>query len=629
MSAFFRALSAALATLAFFSSAHVAAESLNVNTPDHVLLGVPFAVEHNLPENAELQVTLDGTLVYDGPATEELKLTIDDDGSLLRFQSTLAGEAQSVENQVLVHNPWVSLLPPLLAIAFALIFREVVLALCAGVLAGAFLTSNHHPILALTSGVSDHVVGAVADRDHASILVFSLTLGGMLAVMTKAGGATGIAQLVTKRATTAKRGLLSTWLLGIVVFFDDYANSLLVGSSMRPITDKLRVSREKLSFLVDATAAPVSSIALVSSWIGVEVAYIAEELEGLGMERDAYLVFLETLPYRFYPILMLLFGLTIVLMGRDFGPMYKAEKRARETGQLLAEGAKPASHFDEIPDVEPRAWIGFLSIGTVVLVALLGMFLTGRASVLEEGRDVTLRAAFGSANSIDSLLWAACAGSIVALVAGLATKTFKVKEGLEAWFDGVRSMVLACAILILAWALGGLCKDLHTADFVVQSVGSALDPRFIPAIVFLLAAAVSFATGSSWGTMAILFPLVIPLAATAADDTILLGAISSILAGSVFGDHCSPISDTTILSSMAASADHIDHVRTQLPYALFVAFVSIVVGELGTAFGLYPAPIALLLGAVLIVLGVRFIGKPVDTEAEGDARKRRDVEFSA
>lgn len=520
---------------------------------------------------------------------------------------------------------WVSLLPPLVAIALALALREVIIALAAGVWLGALVTHSYNPLAASARLVDHYLVDAVADADHASILLFSLALGGMVGVITKSGGASGMAGLVTKHATTPARGQLATWSLGLLIFFDDYANSLLVGSSMRPITDRLRISREKLAFLVDATAAPVSSLALVSSWIGVEIAYIGEQLSERNIELDAYLVFLQTLPYRFYPWLMLAFGLAVVLMGRDFGPMRRAEVRARTTGAVAADASEDNTDEDieresrELAERDPRPLLALAPIFVVVLVALAGMYSTGLAATEAEGAEPILRNIFGNASSLKALLWAAASGGVVAVALSVGTGAMTMKAALEAWLEGIKSMLLACMILVFAWALGNVCKDLHTAQFVIGAIGDGINPGLLPAAVFVIAAAVSFATGTSWGTMAILFPLVVPLADEMAPGQmhILLGAISSILAGSVFGDHCSPISDTTIMSSMASGCDHVDHVRTQLPYALTVGGIALVVGEIGTGLGIYPAWVGMLLALACVIAVVRFVGTPMGEDKEG------------
>jgi Na+/H+ antiporter NhaC len=511
---------------------------------------------------------------------------------------------------------WTSILPPLLAIALALLFRHVLAALVLGVWLGAFLLSDLAPLASFARLLDTYIVQAIADRGHASILVFSLLLGGMLGLMTQSGGAKGLASWVGSDSTSRRRAQLTTWFLGLLIFFDDYANSLLIGSSMRPVTDRLRISREKLAFLVDATAAPVASLALVSSWIGVEVGYIGEQLTQLGIERDAYVTFIETIPFRFYPILMLLFVAWLALRGRDFGPMLQAERRAFESGLLLRPGAQPASDFHEesVPDQVPgRPMNALIPILVLVLVAALGIFVDGRAKVVSAGLEPSLRVIVGEASSSAAILWGTGAGCLSALLLSIATRALTFGESIEAWMSGMRSMLFAAVILVLAWSLSAVCRDLDTASFLIAILGDWIAPSWIPVVVFVLAALVSFATGTSWGTMAILFPLVVPLAHRIApgSETILLGTLSSILAGSVWGDHCSPISDTTVLSSMATSCDHMDHVRTQLPYALFIGGVSLLCAEFPVAAGWYGPWVGLFVGAAVMIGVFELVSRPV------------------
>lgn len=545
-----------------------------------------------------------------------------DEGAEGSIQSSLATDvsASVPEASVTSENQWlpswVSVLPPLVAIGLALAFRQVLLALVAGVWLGAFLLTNLSIVGSFARLLDDHVVGAVATRGHASILVFSLLLGGMLGLVTHNGGARGLASWVRAERSSRRRGQVITWFLGLLVFFDDYANSLLVGSSMRPVTDRLRISREKLAFLVDATAAPVSSLALISSWIAVEVGYIEDQFVHLGIERDAYLTFIETIPYRFYPLLMLLFVAWVAWRGKDFGPMLRAERRAVEQGLLVRPGAAPASDFHDeaVPeDVIARPWNAVVPVVVVVAVAAIGIYVDGQAKVAEAGLAPSLRTIVGEASSSAALLWASGAGCLAALMMSLASRALSLGRAVEAWLSGMRGMLLAALILVLAWALGDVCRDLHTADFLIGAIGDWLTPRWVPPAVFVLAALVSFATGTSWGTMAILFPLVIPLAHELApgSEGILFGTVSSILAGSVWGDHCSPISDTTILSSMAASCDHMDHVRTQLPYALAVGGVSLLCAEIPVASGWYGPSVGLAVGALVMIGGFELLSRPV------------------
>ena len=511
---------------------------------------------------------------------------------------------------------WVSILPPLLAIGLALLFRHVLVALFLGVWLGALLLADLSPIASFARLLDTHLVGAMADRGHASIVLFSLLLGGMLGLMTQSGGAKGLAAWASTDTRSRRRGQLTTWFLGLLVFFDDYANSLLVGASMRPVTDRLRISREKLAFIVDATAAPVASLALISSWIGVEVGYIADQFAHLGIERDAYLTFIETIPFRFYPILMLLFVFWVGFRGRDFGPMRRAEERALTQGLVSRPGAQPASDFHDeaVPDdVEGRAMNAVVPVVVVVFVAALGIYFDGRAKALEAGLQPSLRAIVGEASSSAAILWATGAGCLSALALSVWSGALSFGKSIDAWMGGMKSMLYAVVILVLAWALGGVCRDLDTAGFLIGAVGDWMSPVWIPASVFVLAALVSFATGTSWGTMAILFPLVVPLAHRIApgQETILLGTVSSILAGAVWGDHCSPISDTTVLSSMATSCDHMDHVRTQLPYALFIGGVSLSCAELPVAAGWYGPWVGLLVGASVMIVVFELLSRPV------------------
>jgi Na+/H+ antiporter NhaC len=535
--------------------------------------------------------------------------------------TTSLAEIEAAETRVFPR--WTALLPPLVAIVLALAFRQVLVALVLGVWVGAWLLADLSFVESFVRLLDTHLVGAIADRGHASILLFSLLLGGMLGVMTRSGGAKGLARWVPPEASSRRRAQLTTWFLGLLVFFDDYANSLLVGSSMRPVTDRLRISREKLAFVVDATAAPVASLALISSWIGVEVGYIADQFAYLGIERDAYLTFIETIPYRFYPLLMLLFVVWVAFRGRDFGPMWRAETRALTDGLVSAPGSRPASDFrdEDVPDDMPgRPWNALAPVLTVVVVATLGIYLDGRTKAVAAGLEPTLRTIVGEASSSSAILWATGAGCLCALAFAVVSRALSFSDSLEAWVGGIRGMMFAAIILVLAWALGGVCRDLDTAGFLIGAIGDWISPVWIPALVFTLAALVSFATGTSWGTMAILFPLVVPLAHQVApgQEAILLGTVSSILAGSVWGDHCSPISDTTVLSSMATSCDHMDHVRTQLPYALLVGLVSLACAEVPVAAGWYGPWVGLLVGALVMIAAFELLSRPTRRESVGN-----------
>lgn len=521
-----------------------------------------------------------------------------------------------------------SILPPLVAIVLALVLRQVVISLFAGIYVGAVFLFDYN-IVGGAFRVLDHfVVKALSETTHVQIILFSMLFGGMVGVISKNGGTVGIANVITRYARTARGGQLASFFMAFVIFFDDYANCLVRGNLMRPITDKLRVSREKLSFIVDAGAATVASVMIISTWIGYEVGLIEQGLKMIGSQEDAYAVFLETIPYRFYPIFTLVFVFLIGFMDRDFGPMLTAERRARTTGKVLRDGAQPATDLTETANYtagedKPARWYnGFLPILTILLVGLYGLYTTGTAALAAEGKTAYgIGEIVSKSDSYASLLWASLAGCFVAIVLTAAQRIMKLTEAIDAWFNGLKSMLLAMLILILAWSIGSVTEELHTAGYLVQVLRGTIAPHWLPVLVFLIAAIVSFSTGTSWGTMAIMMPLVIPLGSTLSvdaglsptDQTIILhGVISSVLAGAVFGDHCSPISDTTILSSMASACDHIDHVRTQLPYAVLVAIVGMLVGDIPTAFGVSPW-LSIAAGTILLILVLRIFGKRVES----------------
>jgi Na+/H+ antiporter NhaC len=537
---------------------------------------------------------------------------------------------------------WFSLLPPLVAIGLALLFKEVIMALFAGVWLGALAVAGFNPVSAVWRTIDTFAVPALADMDggHTQIIVFSLLLGGMVGVISKNGGTLGTVEAVSPFARTPRRGKLATWMAGLAIFFDDYANTLIVGNTMRPITDRLKISREKLAYLVDSTAAPVAALIPISTWVGYEISLIndglriaAEQnaadaaLSSSLLEASPFAVFIHTIPFLFYPLLALFFVFLTSIMDRDWGPMAQAEQRAARGAGLFREGAMLATDTSALmeepkPGTPRRWWNAAIPVLTVILVVLVGLYATGRAGA---GPDANLMDVFGAADPFATLLWGSLAGCLVAMALSVIQRILTAREAVEAWLSGLRAMVIAMVILVLAWSLGSVTEELGTAEYLAQVLSDALPLQIFPVLVFATAAATAFATGTSWGTMAILLPLVIPLTVSlgggAAFDggehySILLGVISSVLAGAIFGDHCSPISDTTVLSSMASACDHVDHVRTQLPYALLVAGIGMVLGDLGTAYGL-PNLVALGGGALVLFLFLRVRGAKVHLDAGG------------
>ncbi len=527
---------------------------------------------------------------------------------------------------------WISLLPPVLAIVLALVFKEVVTSLFLGVWFGAFFYAGLNPLTGTLRAIDTFITPALVNADHAAILVFSFLLGGMVGVISKSGGTRGIVEAVQPLATTPRRAQLATYLSGLAIFFDDYANTLIVGNTMRPITDRMNVSREKLAYIVDSTAAPVAAIVFVSTWVGFEISLIGDGLAAAAAQAgtapdvaaalesaNAFSIFIHSIPYLFYPLLALLMVGLIIVLQRDFGPMLKAERRASRGEGLYREGAMLMSEAgsDKMEPVEgaPLRWYNaVLPVLTVVVVVLLGLYLQGRANL---GRPGTLWEIFAKANAFDALLWGSLMGCIVAIGLAVGQRILSINQAIDGLVGGMRAMFLAAIILILAWSLGSITEVLGTAPYISGLLEGNLPPQLLPALVFVTAASIAFATGTSWGTMGILLPIAIPLAVALGGTVdpeagtsyvLLIGSIASVLAGAIFGDHCSPISDTTVMSSMASACDHVDHVRTQLPYALVVGLVGIVIGNIPTAYGL-PVWVSLLLGAAILFALLRFYGK--------------------
>lgn len=552
------------------------------------------------------------------------------------FQHTFAenGELKLVSGEYQLSTPikvipaWMTILPPLIAILLALLLKEVLTSLFIGVFAGAMLitwTTGASwltiPVSSFTMTIDNFVINSIVDSDHASIIVFSLLIGAMVAIITLNGGMQGVVKLISKRAQSSKSGQLATFILGVAIFFDDYANTLVVGNTMRPITDRLKISREKLSYIVDSTAAPVAAIAFITTWIGAELSYIQEGLNQIGLDHSAYGVFMNSLSYAFYPILSLVFLLMTILMNREFGPMYKAQ-RDKISCEIQALAGESSIH--EMKDSKARWFNALIPVLSIILLTLLSLYLTGsRVNPWDDSLSVSrnLSLILGAADTYKSLLWSSMAGVFIAAILTLAQRLATLRQTAEAFIDGVKSMMTAILILVLAWSLANVTHSLHTADYITHLlVGMDISIYLMPAITFITAALIAFATGTSWGTMAILYPLIIPAfwamsihvgIETPEQMRLLYMIVSVVLAGAVMGDHCSPISDTTIMSSLASSCNHIDHVRTQMPYAVSVGVISVLVGIIPAAYGL-PPWLAFMLAILVSWLLIRYIGKKVD-----------------
>lgn len=541
-------------------------------------------------------------------------------------------------------SKWLSLLPPVIAVVLAIWFRNIILALLVSVWCGAVILSHGNLFLGFVHTLDTFVIHEIVepgspDNSHMMIILFTMFLGAMVGVMSVGGGTAALVARLAQYATKREHSQLMTWFMGLVVFFDDYANSLLVGSSMRPFTDRMKVSREKLAFLVDSTAAPVSGIAIISTWVGVEIGYIADSYASLGMAEDYYTTFLYSLPYRFYPLHLLAFVWLVAYLGHDYGPMLKAEVRAIAFNQVVRPGRVKVVEAESLAEKGELAHRQLLRNALIPLslllgLAMIGLWWTGAVAVeqlnlarFEQGQPAlakNFRTILEHASPNRVLLISSFLASISAIASCSFSKALSLNECVEAWSVGAKSMFLAILILVLAWSVATVCDESHlnTAGVLVEMLSGSLSPNWMPTITFLLAAAVSFATGSSWSTMGLLMPLsisvtyslLVPLNEAGPNHHLMLGTIGGVLAGAIFGDHCSPISDTTVLSSAASGSDHLDHVLTQMPYALTVAAVSVVFGYIPVGFGIQPY-ILLPVGLVVLFLILQFYGRSAEAEA--------------
>ena len=527
-----------------------------------------------------------------------------------------------------------TLIPPIVAIVLAFITKNVVISLFIGVLSGRFILNltGFNVFGALTQAFLDFIdraLNSLADPWNAGIIMQVLVIGGVINLVAKMGGAKAIAEALAKKAKTAKSTQLITWFLGICVFFDDYANSLIVGPIMRPVADKMKISRERLAFIIDATAAPIAGLAIISTWIGLEVSLISEGFETIGVEASGFVVFLQTIPYRFYNILILAFIVITTITLREFGPMRKAEIAARKSKDLAGEEVvATSSHMDELEPkegVKLSIWNAIVPIGALIISAVVAFYYSGYSTIMA-GDDTAIQAiitnsplsfkaileTFAASDASVALFQSALFASIVAIIMSVCKKIFTISEAIEAWVDGMKGLIITGVILILAWSLGSVIKELGTAQYLVEALNGAIPAFLLPSLIFVLGAVISFSTGTAYGTMSILMPLAIPLAYKINPEmSFVIVSTSAVLTGAIFGDHCSPISDTTILSSMGAGCNHIDHVKTQMWYALFVAAITILFGYIPAGFGL-PIYIVLPMSFVALFIGIMIFGKKVE-----------------
>ncbi|ASJ06882.1 Na+/H+ antiporter NhaC family protein [Thermococcus pacificus] len=515
-----------------------------------------------------------------------------------------------------------SLLPPLVAIGLAIVTKRVLLALFSGVWVGGLLVAGGNPIEATTETLKWIVLNIAAaweedghlvtDLWNTRILVFDALIGAGVALIYKAGGMNAIAKAVTRKIRTSRAASLMAAVFGTLIFFDDYTNTIIVGNTMRPITDRARVSREFLAYADDSTAAPVAVLAVVSTWIGYELGLLKDAIASVGESISAYSAWFASWPYRLYPILAVLLVYIVAVTGRHYGPMLRAEYRARTTGKVLRDGAQPmmTTEVDVGMPIEGKenVWVFVLPVLTLILMTFLGLWVTGggSATYAQGGFQEVL----SHADSTWALVWGSFSMLVVAMALILGRRIMSLEEVESTIVSGMKQMHFAMMILILAWSIKRACDAVGTADYIVRVASNVLSPSLVPLVVFVVAAFISFTTGTSWGTFAIMMPIAVPLAYNLSGEfgPVVYASIASVFSGGVLGDHCSPISDTTIMSSMFSGCDHLDHVNTQIPYALTAGVVSVIMLLLFAA-GLQNGWLLLAMAVPLLVVFHRLLSE--------------------
>ncbi len=544
-----------------------------------------------------------------------------------------------------------STIPAFLAIALAILTGKVIPSLLLGCLVGAWLATGG-ALAGVQYFVTDNLWARVLLQSfNLRIMGFVILLFMAIGVMARSGGIQGMVEWVRKFARGPISTQLCSYVIGILIFFDDYSNCIITGTTMRPLCDRNRVSREKLAYIVDSTAAPIAGISIVSTWIAYEISMFRDQLPevthrvrdavtGVEMEvaytvGDAFSVFVQTLPYRFYCIFTLALVLLTILTRREFGPMLAAERRAVHDGKPAADDAKPMlarglAELEAPSGARIRGRNAFVPVVVLVSCALGLMLFFGYThpdrGPLSGAFGDDLRAILANAQSERALLYSSAIALLVAAAMAIGSGVLRPRQTAAAAVRSFSSLYFAVVILVLAWAIGNTCKDLGTAQYLTAAFQSAFSAWLLPVVLFLLAALVAFSTGTSYGTMAILLPNVVVLAHTVGESAaiggvgLMLLSIGAVLEGSIFGDHCSPISDTTVLSSVATASDHLHHVRTQAPYAVLGMSVAMLFGYLPMALWSPAAwPLALVGGLGALLLWLFVVGSRPETAAPRSA----------
>lgn len=523
------------------------------------------------------------------------------------------------------------IIPPALTIILALVAKDVILSLFVGIFSGAMIVAGGNPALAMMN-LTDTLASSLSDSWNIRIFMFCGLLGALVGMLAKTGAAWAFGQWASKRVKTKAGALLFTWFFGLIIFIDDYFNSLTIGTVMRPITDENKVSRAKLAYILDSTAAPVCIIAPISSWVVTVMSYIksSKGFDQLGISEFSY--FIQVIPYNIYALFAILMVVFIAVSGRDFGPMRKSEERAANgeglfnkdrfgdaAGSVSEDHNNSKAHFSDM----------LMPIGLLIVLAVIFFPVTtwmgaidGKSikTFTEAMSSVPLGKAFNDTDASVALMYAMVLTITITYIYYIGRKLLSIKTAANAMIDGFKSMVPALIILTLAWSIGTIIKSapadggLGLANYLsTLVVDGGFQVYLLPVVVFMLSCLISFSTGTSWGTLAIMVPIVMPISVALGQAAGFVGGellnaslapLGAVLGGAIFGDHASPISDTTILSSTGANCPHLEHVATQLPYASFVAGVAII-GHI--AAGLTRQPyVSLLVSAIVFIAGLFF-----------------------
>ena len=505
---------------------------------------------------------------------------------------------------------FLSVVPPLLTIILAIITKEVLLSLFIGVLGGCLIIANWTPLGSFAEMI-EIMLAKLTDPWNMEVIMIVILLGGLIGLLTRSGGSKAFADFIASKTQSRKGAQATAWIMGLMIFFDDYFNALTCGAVMRPVSDKFNVSREKLSYIIDSTSVGICLLVPISSWVAFITSIIASSFKDAGLHQDAFKAFLYSVPYNFYAWLSIIMVGVVVFLSLDYGPMAKAEKRTIETGKLCDQtfgggGSDDEDDFSSIIPAEGKVVDLMLPVILLVSGAFIFMLYTG--GFFNSDTRFDFMYAINNMSGTLALIYAIALTDIVAIVLYKIRRLSSIKDSIQAFTTGAKSMVFVLLLLAFAWSIGGICDILGTGSYVASLFSSSVPAFLVPVIVFIFSCVMTFATGATWGTYAIMLPVAIPLAVTMNIDV--YACIAAVIGGGGFGNHCSPLADTAILSSVGANIRHIDHINTQIPYSVTCALVAsvayIVAGILNHP--VIPMIVCLCLFMVAVITLNRFFG---------------------